>query len=98
MIQTDLMTLMSSYVDVKLNEIKREIEGLKNIFLQPQSNDELLTRKEAAQFFKVSISTIDNWRREGKIISSGIGSKVRFRRSELEQAMVKLKNDSHVKY
>ncbi|MET3732924.1 helix-turn-helix domain-containing protein [Moheibacter stercoris] len=75
--------------------VGKKLEEFKKIFTHTSSNDKLLTRKESAKFFGVSISTIDNWRREGKIIPYYIGSKVRFKRGELEQAMVKLKNDGY---
>lgn len=45
---------------------------------------ELLTRKEAAKFLGVSIATIDNWTKQGKIKKHYNGSAVRFKRAELE--------------
>lgn len=48
--------------------------------------NELLTREEAAETFKVSIATIDNYRRQGLIVPCRIGGIVRFKRSELQAA------------
>ena len=71
--------------------VGKKLEELKNYFTQPSSNAEFVSREEAAKFFGKSISTIDNWRRSGKIIRYAIGNSVFFKKSELEQAMVKLK-------
>lgn len=71
--------------------VGKKLEELKNYFIQPSSNAEFVSREEAAKFFGKSISTIDNWRRSGKIIRYAIGNSVFFKKSELEQAMVKLK-------
>lgn len=56
--------------------------------LQSKSLDpnELLTRVEAAKEFKVSIATIDNYRRDGLIIPCRIRGVVRFKRSDLQAA------------
>ena len=55
---------------------------------QSQSLDpnELLTREEAANEFKVSVATIDNYRRQGLIVPCRIGGTVRFKRSDLTAA------------
>jgi hypothetical protein len=72
--------------------VGKKLEELKNYFAQSPSETELLSREETAEFFGKCTSTIDNWRRDGKIIRYAIGNSVFFKKSELEQAMVKLKN------
>ncbi len=52
-----------------------------------QQPDEWLTRDELKTMLKVSISTINNWKKSGKLIAYGIGNKVYFRRSEVEKLM-----------
>lgn len=47
-----------------------------------------LTRKEAADLFGVSLVTIHNWTKEGVINAYKIGTRIRFRRSELEQILL----------
>lgn len=48
--------------------------------------EELLSREEAAKEFKVSIATIDNYRRQGWIEPSRIGGKVQYKRRVLQAA------------
>ena len=56
------------------------IENLKN------SDSELITKGIAAKMLGVSVSSIDNYRREGLIRSYRIGNNIRFKKSELLQA------------
>jgi hypothetical protein len=50
------------------------------------NQDDLLTRHEAATEFKVSIATIDNYRRDGQLTPYRAGEKmVRYKRSELNK-------------
>jgi hypothetical protein len=48
--------------------------------------EELLTREEAAKTFKVSVATIDNYRRDGLIVPSRLVGSVRYKRSDLQAA------------
>lgn len=48
--------------------------------------DDLLTREEAADTFKVSVATIDNYRRDGLIVPCRLGGSVRFKRGDLQAA------------
>lgn len=52
--------------------------------------DELMSREEAAEYLRVSISTINNWRRSGKLVAYGLGNRVFFKRSEVESSLTKL--------
>lgn len=47
------------------------------------SEEEYITKKQAANFLQVSLATIDNYRRQGKIKSYKVGANVRFKKSEL---------------
>ena len=49
--------------------------------------ENLLDKKQAAKLLNVSLATIDNYRRNGLIPSYRIGSAVRFKRSELIEAI-----------
>ena len=55
--------------------------------LKHQQPDEWLTREDASKLLKVSISTVNNWKKVGKLISYGIGNRVYFRRSEVERCL-----------
>lgn len=57
---------------------------------QPKEPTEYLTRNEVAELLKCDLSTIWLWTKKGKIISYGIGNRVYYKRSEVENAMVRL--------
>jgi Helix-turn-helix domain len=69
--------------------IKNELNKLKEHF-QPKAPEELLTREETAQKLKINLSTLHNWTKSRTLTSYGIGGRVYYRNSEIEQAMVKL--------
>ena len=47
-------------------------------------SDELMTRKEVAQYFKINIATVRNWSIQGILKKYGVGDRVYFKRSEVE--------------
>jgi hypothetical protein len=67
--------------------VKEALEVKQGLEMAPTLNpNELLTRKEAAKEFKVSISALDNYRRDGMIVPSRLKGTVRFRRGDLQAA------------
>jgi predicted DNA-binding transcriptional regulator AlpA len=69
-----------------LKGVKLQIEELKKHF-QPKQPNEYLTRQEVAKMFDVDISTIHNWCKSKKLNPLGIGSRVYFLRSEIENSL-----------
>jgi len=57
---------------------------------KPKQLEEYLTRKEVAQLFKVDLSTIHNWCKRGKLRPYGIGKRVYFLKSDVQNALVPL--------
>lgn len=72
-----------------LMDLKKQIEDLKK-YLQPKEPTEYLTRNEVADLLKVNLSTIHNYTKQGKLLSYGIGSRVYYKRQEIEDAIIKL--------
>ena len=70
-------------------DLKKQIEDLKK-YLQPKEPTEYLTRNEVADLLKVNLSTIHNYTKQGKLLSYGIGSRVYYKRQEIEDAIIKL--------
>lgn len=87
---TNLMKLKSEHLERAIfKEIGKQIVQLKKEF-EPENPKELLTRKETAKLFKVNISTIHNWCKKGYIAKYGIGNRVYFRRSEIEESITQI--------
>ena len=81
-IQTSPETLQEAI----LAGIKVEIEKLHKEF-QPKVPEEFMTRNEVKEFLKVDLSTIHNWTKRGKLKAYGLGNRVYYKRSEVEQAI-----------
>jgi excisionase family DNA binding protein len=69
--------------------LKNQFEDLKAHF-QPKEPLEFLTRQEVAKLLKVNLSTIHNWCKSGKLLPYGIGSRIYFKRTDLERCIIPL--------
>jgi len=74
----------------KLTSIEQDLENIKQNF-QPKEPEELMTRKETAEYLKIDSSTLWYWTNKGKVNAYGIGGRRYYKRSELVQSMIKLK-------
>lgn len=71
------------------NGVKEQLtEFLK--FYTPKQPNEYLTRQEVAKMFGVDISTVHNWCKSKRLKPIGIGSRVYFLRSDIEQSLTYL--------
>jgi len=70
--------------------LKSEIVDLKKNF-QPIEPTEYLTRNDVAKMLHVNLSTIHNWTKGKRLKSYGIGGRVYYKRQEVENAIVELK-------
>ena len=77
-------------------DILARLERLESLVLEmkenntPESPDQLLTREETATYLKIHISTLWHWSKKGILPSYGIGNRVYYKKSEVEEALVKL--------
>ena len=71
------------------NRFKSEIDNLRSDF-QPKQPTEYLTRNQVKEMLDVDLSTIHNWTKRGKLKAYGIGNRIYYKRSEIEQAIVPL--------
>lgn len=67
--------------------VKTEFEKFISTLPPQKEQVEPLTRKQAAQFLGVSLVTLSKWTKEGKIKSYRISSRIRYKRSELENSL-----------
>ena len=75
---TDLITELKN---VLIPELKAQLSAQ----FQPKEPTEYLTRSEVCKLLKIDLSSLHRWRKEGKIPSYGLGNRVYFKRSEVEQ-------------
>jgi hypothetical protein len=69
--------------------IQNQLTEIKQNFT-PKEPTEWLTRQEVADLLKVDLSTLWNWHQKGKLIPFGIGNRVLYKRSDIEQALILL--------
>ncbi len=73
----------------KLSILENHLENLKLNF-EPKEPVELMTRNEVAEYYKINVTTLWNWTNKGILTAYGIGARVYYKRSEIEQSIVKL--------
>ncbi len=74
-----------------LTGVKTQLDEFLKTFKPKQPND-YLSRKEVAKMFGVDISTLHNWNKSGKLKPLGLGSRVYYLRSDIEQSLTPLKS------
>ena len=73
------------------------IEGLRtqieNLILlsQKKEQNEYLTRLDVAKLFQIDVSSVHNWTKKGILQSYQIGGRVYYKRTEVENSIIKLK-------
>lgn len=61
------------------------------ILHQEKDKKELLTAKETAAYFNVTLVTIHNWAKQGKLNKHKIGgTRIGFKRAEVEKLLIKV--------
>ena len=69
-----------------LNGVQSQLDQLKNEF-QPKQPTEYMTRSDVRDMLKVDMSTVHNWTKRGKLKAYGIGSRVYYKRNEVESVL-----------
>lgn len=87
-----LSPLSMEEMNTKFSEIVLEhLSPLINSLTPTQPETQLLTRKEVAKLYGVSLPTILDWTKTGKLIGYRIASRVRYKRSEVEKSLSQIK-------
>ena len=71
--------------------VKTQLKDLKKHF-EPKTPTEYLTRQEVATMLSIDLSTLHNWKTKGILKAHQIGGRVFYKRTEIENAIVELKN------
>lgn len=86
---TQLHSLEPQQILNPIMELKESIEDLKKYF-QPITPTEFLARQEVSSLLKIDLSSVHNWTKKGILTAYQIGGRVYYKRSEVENAIVKL--------
>lgn len=79
---TALIELIDEAISKRLNDLKKNF--------QPKEPTEFLTRNEVADMLSVDISSVHNYTKRKILTSYQIGGRVYYKRSEVENSLIKL--------
>jgi len=79
---TDLLTFADKLVKDTAAEVETRLK-------EQNKPDELLTRQQVADMLGVTLTTLFHWNNKGILPTIKIGSKVRYRRLDVEKALSK---------
>ena len=65
-------------------------EMLKFSISPPQPTTEFITRQETCKILGVSLPTLNEWTKQGLIVGYRISSRVRYKKSEILDALIKI--------
>lgn len=83
------------FIEVTPDELIEEVvTRLQNYKKEVVVNESYLTIEDVAQLFKVSLSTIYSWRRNGILKACQIGGRVYFKQTEIDSAVIDLNPSS----
>lgn len=55
-----------------------------------ENPDELLSREDACLLLKISLTSLWNWTKKGKLVAYGIGNRIYYKRGELIESLVRI--------
>lgn len=77
-----------SRMEEKISRLEEKLNDQKTS--SSSGMDDLLSRKEVAAYFKVNISTVRNWTRQGILRKYGVGDRVYYKRAEIEEVLIEI--------
>jgi excisionase family DNA binding protein len=75
--------------EILLKPILGRIEKIETGY-EKTNIDPVLTREQTAKRFNVDLSTLHRWTKQGKIVAHAIGSRIYYKESSIQEALVKL--------
>lgn len=66
-----------------LNELKAQTSD------SSQQEEELRTREETAEFFRVSYQTLHNWKKDKILLPIKVGTRVYYRKTDIDNLIIK---------
>jgi hypothetical protein len=83
---------MSQLIEIIENAVKLAVANYDNNKPQQPDKDELLTQKQASKLLNVSIVTLIEWKKSGRIPYHKINSRVYYRKNEVLESMASFNN------
>jgi len=80
--QKEIVKDVTTHISVVLEEIVSKI--------QPNHSPEFINSKEVSKILGVTLPTLLDWRKRKIIVAYRIGNKIRFKRSEIENSLIKI--------
>jgi excisionase family DNA binding protein len=69
------------------DEVARVVRPIIEQVSQPVERDKLLTRQDTARYLGVSLPTLHEWTKTGKIVACRISTRVRYYESDVQNAL-----------
>ena len=85
LVQISVEQLQSLIID----GLKSQLETLKEHF-QPKTPATYLSRAEVSKMLNVSLVTLNKWNKSGKLKAVGLGGRVLYRQTDIDNAIVEL--------
>ena len=79
--------------EILLKPILGRIEKIETDF-EKSNIDLVFTREQTAKRFNVDPSTLHRWTRQGKIVAHAIGSRIYYKESSIQGALIKIKKST----
>jgi excisionase family DNA binding protein len=67
--------------------VRETVQPIIDAAIAPPKNDDYLTRKQVCGILGVSLPTLLDWTRKGKVKGHRIGSRIRYKRSDVESSL-----------
>lgn len=81
-------TTVEEFKEMIASTIRKEIAAIQ----KPEPEPDYITRSEAAEKLRITLSTLDKYTREGLLKAFRIGGRVRYRSNDLEKAFREIKS------
>lgn len=86
-----IQTTPEQLVELIKEGVKNQLDEFKKTFQSPET-DVLMTRAQACEFLQIDSSTLWHWTNKGKVISYGIANRRYYKKAELIECLIPLKN------
>lgn len=72
--------------NIILAGVRAELKEFKSQLAPPQTED-YISRQDVGGIFNVSLVTVDNWTKKGRLKGYRIGNRIRYKRAEIDQSL-----------